>query len=248
MKLLIDIGNSRLKWACLRDNRLESPAVIDYRKQGLKDAFINALQSGERPSQVYVANVAGRDIAEELAAVIMQQWQVPPVFARVERECAGVSNGYDDITQLGIDRWLAVVAAWSRFQTPVCIVSCGTAVTVDAVADSGRHLGGLIIPGLHMMQTALARETSGINAEPGENFTLEFGRSTAECINYGAVRAIVSLVNNVAADMSEKYGQKMARLITGGYAGQVKALLTDKFEHDPHLVLHGLAIVAEKTT
>ena len=245
MKLLIDIGNSRLKWACLRDSRLESPASIDYRKQELRDLFKKGLQSAGRPAQVYIANVAGRDIGEELAAVIMQQWKISPVFARVEPECAGVINGYHDITQLGIDRWLAIVAAWTRFQSPVCIVSCGTAVTVDAVADSGRHLGGLIIPGLHMMQNALARDTSGINAEPGESFTLEFGRSTAECINYGAVRAIVSLVNNTAAAMSEKYGQMLIRVITGGYAGQVNALLTKKFEHDPHLVLHGLAIVAE---
>lgn len=203
---------------------------------------------GDRPSQVYIANVAGDKIGAELTAVISQLWKMAPVFARVEPECAGVINAYDDITQLGIDRWLAVVAAWTRFQAPVCVVSCGTAVTVDAVGDTGRHLGGLIIPGLHMMQSTLARKTSGINAEPSDSFTLEFGRSTAECINHGAVRAIVSLVDNVASEMSGLYGNALARIITGGYAEQVNALLTGKFEHDPYLVLHGLAIVAEKTT
>ena len=248
MKLLIDIGNSRLKWACLRDNRLESPAVIDYRKQGLAAALTGDLPGGAEPSQVFIANVAGREIGEQLAAVIQQRWNISPHFARVEAECAGVINAYSDITQLGIDRWLAVIAAWARYRAPACIVSCGTAVTVDAIAGSGRHLGGFIIPGLHMMQSALARDTSGIKAEPGENFTLEFGVSTAECINNGAVRAIVSLLDNVAAEMSVQYGPTLARVISGGYAGQVNMLLTDKFEHDPHLVLRGLAVVAEQTT
>lgn len=247
MKLLIDIGNSSIKWARLRDNRLESPAVLDYRKQGLSEEFIKGLQAGERPSQVYIANVGGSKIGGELAAIITRQWDISPVFARVEPECAGVINAYRDIAQLGVDRWLAVVAAWARYQAPVCIVSCGTAVTIDAVADSGRHLGGLIIPGLHMMQSALARETSAIKAEPGDNFTLEFGKSTAECINSGAVRAIVSLVDSVAADMADQHGPALARVITGGYAGQVNTLLEDKFDYDPHLVLHGLAIVAEES-
>ena len=121
-------------------------------------------------------------------------------------------------------------------------------MTVDGVSESGQHLGGLIIPGLHMMQSALISETGGIHAEPGDNFALEFGKSTAECINSGSVRAIVSLVENVTAEMSGRYGEALSRVISGGYAGQINALMAGKFDHDPDLVLRGLALVAEKSS
>ena len=248
MILLIDIGNSRVKWACLRDGKLDSPEVVSHKNLNRNKLLEQVLQVKERPDHVYIANVAGKDIGEAIAAAVMNKWEVSPGFARVEAECAGVINAYHDITQLGVDRWLAVVAAWKRYQSPAFIVSCGTAVTIDGIAGDGRHLGGLIVPGLDMMQNVLVRETNGINAEAGGEFKLEFGRSTAECINYGSVRAIVSLIDHVAAEMYGQYGKALSRVITGGYAGQVNGLLAGKFEHDPHLVLHGLAIAAEKMT
>ena len=248
MKLLIDIGNSRIKWACLRDGRLEDPEVLAYKDRDRAELFERVMQVKERPDQVWIANVAGEDIGIGLTSAIRNEWKIAPVFARVEPECKGVTNAYHDITQLGIDRWLSVVAGWVRYRAPVCVVSCGTALTINGVSDTGRHLGGLIVPGLHMMQAALIRETSGIKAEPGDDFTIEFGVSTAECVNYGAVRALVSVVDHVAVEMAERYGQALRRIITGGYAGQVNALLANKFDHDPHLVLNGLAIVAEKAT
>lgn len=248
MKLLIDIGNSRVKWACLVDGKMDGPEVISHKNLDRSRLFEKVLQVKERPEQVYIANVAGKDIGEGIAAAVMNKWDVSPVFAKVEAECAGVINAYSDITLLGVDRWLAVVAAWTRYRAPACIASCGTAVTIDGIDGDGRHLGGLIIPGLDMMQNVLVRETSGVNAEVGGDFKLEFGRSTAECINYGSARAIVSLVDHVAAEMYGQYGKALSRVITGGYAGQVNGLLASKFELDPHLVLHGLAIVAEKMT
>ena len=92
----------------------------------------------------------------------------------------------------------------------------------------------------------LARETSGIRAEPGADFSPAFGSSTAACINSGAVRAVVSLVDDVAAEMSGQYGKRLSCVISGGYAEQINALLAEKFDYDPHLVLRGLAMFAEK--
>jgi len=247
LKLLIDIGNSRIKWACLCEGNLENPQVLAYEDLDRDELFGQIIQIKDKPDQVWIANVAGKDFGDGITSVIRNKWNLTPIFARVEPECSGVTNAYRDISQLGIDRWLSVVAAWTRYKAPACVVSCGTAVTIDGVSGSGRHLGGLIVPGQRMMQDALIRETSGIKAEPGIDFTIKFGASTAECINYGSVRALVSLVDNVAVEMIQTFGQSLCRIITGGYAGQVNALLTNKFEHDPHLVLHGLAIVAEET-
>ena len=152
MKLLIDIGNSRIKWVCLRDNNLENPAVMAYKDRDPEELFARLLQSDAAPEQVYIANVGGVDIGTSLAAAIGSKWNLTPVFAVVEPEFAGLTHTYRDISQLGIDRWLAMIAAWTRYRSPVCIVSCGTAVTVDGVSDSGAHLGGLIIPGVNMIR------------------------------------------------------------------------------------------------
>lgn len=246
MKLLFDIGNSRIKWGYLRDNTLQNPAAVAYKDLQLDELFARILQSGEAPEQAYIANVGGRAIGASLAAAMGSKWNLTPVFVVVEPEFAGVTHAYQDISQLGVDRWLAIISAWTRYQSPVCVVSCGTAVTVDGVSASGAHLGGLIIPGVNMMQDMLARETSDIRAGPGTDFSPAFGRSTAECINSGAVRAVVSLVDDVAAEMADQYGERMSYVISGGYAEQINALLALKFDYDPYLVLRGLAIFAEK--
>ena len=247
MKLLIDIGNSRIKWAYLHGNALENPQVITYKDLDQNELIARLLLGREAPEQVYIANVGGSDIGSCLAAAISNKWDFTPVFAVVEPEFAGVTHAYRDISQLGVDRWLAMIAAWTRYQSPVCVVSCGTAVTVDGVSAAGAHLGGLIIPGVNMMQIMLIRETRGIRAEPGANFSRAFGRSTAECINSGAVRAVVSLVDDVVAEMAGQFGERLSCVISGGYAEQINALLAVKFVYDPHLVLRGLAMFAEKT-
>lgn len=218
-----------------------------YKDLDPDELFARILQSGEVPERVYIANVGGTGIGTGLATAVGRKWNITPVFVVVEPEFAGVTHAYRDISQLGVDRWLAIIAAWTRYQSPVCVVSCGTAVTVDAISASGAHQGGLIIPGVNMMQTTLIRETSDIQAEPGVDFSKAFGRSTAECINSGAVRAVVSLVNEVAVEMADQYGEQLSCIISGGYARQINALLAVKFDYDPHLVLRGLAMFAEKT-
>lgn len=246
MKLLIDIGNSRIKWAYLVNRELKDPQAHDYKDVDLNELLENAWQNKQKPEHILIANVAGKVIADKVSTVSNNKWKISPVFVQAEQQCAGVINAYRDITQFGIDRWLAVIATWNRYHTPACVVSCGTAITIDGVSKSGLHTGGLIVPGLHMMQNQLINETNGINTDVCLSFNLEFGQSTSECISNGTVRTIVSLIDNVAKEMSSKYGNTLACIITGGYAEQINTLLSVKFDHDPHLVLNGLAILPEK--
>ena len=247
MKLLIDIGNSRIKWACLVDGQLRDPRALAHKNLDLQELLGSGCQGKQRPDQVYIANVAGRKIGSRLAAAMNNRWKMTPVFVEVKRRCRGVTNAYRDITQLGIDRWLAVVAAWNRTRKPVCIVNCGTALTIDGVSKSGRHLGGLIVPGLHLMQDQLTGATSDIKIETVRRFELKFGRTTTECVNNGAGRVAVALIENVVAEMMEQHGNELTCIITGGDAERINALLRKKFSYEPHLVLHGLALLAEKT-
>lgn len=248
MKLLVDIGNSRIKWAYLVNRELKDPQAHDYKEVDINELLENAWQDKNKPEHIFISNVAGKGIADKVSTVINNKWEISPVFAQTEQQCAGVTNAYRDITQFGIDRWLAVITSWDQYHTPACVVSCGTAVTIDGISKSGLHLGGLIVPGLYMMQNQLIKETNGINTDICSRFKLKFGRSTSECINNGAVRTIVSLIDDVAEEMSKEYGDTLSCIITGGYAEQINTLLSIKFDHKPHLVLNGLAILSEKGT
>ena len=247
MKLLIDIGNTRIKWACLVNGQLREPRAVIHKDLNLRVLLGHGLPGNQPPEQVYIANVAGRLVGDRIASASKKQWGLAPVFVEVKRRSRGVTNAYRDVTQLGIDRWLAVVAAWNRYRAPVCVVNCGTAVTIDGVAKSGRHLGGLIVPGLNLMQDRLTSATSGIKLETGKGLDLKFGRSTTECVNNGTGRAIVALIEHAIADMKIQHGRKLACIITGGDGERINALLQDEFSYDPHLVLHGLALQVEHT-
>ena len=246
MKLLIDIGNTRIKWAFLVNKQLRDPRALLHKDLNLQELLGSSLLRNQQPGQVYIANVADRSIGDRIAAAIKKKWGLAPVFVEVKRRSRGVTNAYRDITQLGIDRWLAVVAAWNRYRAPVCIVNCGTAVTIDGVSKSGRHMGGLIVPGLNLMQGQLTGVASGIKLEPNKPFELKFGRTTTECVNNGAGRAIVGLIDHVVAEMTKQHGKRLACIITGGDGERINALLQDEFTFDPHLVLHGLSLLAEK--
>lgn len=241
MRLLVDIGNTRLKWA-LQDG----PVLGDCRAQGYTAEDLPRLlntcwQDVPVPQQICVANVGSSKAAQAIASYSGSRWQLEPVFAEVQDTAAGVTNAYRDRTQLGIDRWLAVIAAWNKYRAPLLVAGCGTAVTIDVVAGGGRHLGGLIIPGMRLMQDCLRAGTSGIAAAAGVP-AMGLGDSTADCIARGAAHAIVSAIDRVSMDLQQQYGTDLQRLIMGGDAAVVNELLSEPFIIEPNLVLEGLAL------
>jgi len=245
MNLLIDVGNSRIKWAQQSDAGLQSCRACFYSKAHLSDSIGPSWAGLPRPDQVFVANVAGRKVADEMSACLDKAWGIIPTFLSVTRKAAGVINAYDDISQLGIDRWLAMIAAWNSYQSAICIVDCGTALTVDVVTASGQHAGGLIVPGWSLMKDVLNSQTQQISSSLNRSPSLELGRNTEECISNGAVMALTAMVSQVIARMRLRHGEDFRSVITGGYAEEIKSMLTADIDYHPHLVLNGMAIVAE---
>ncbi|MFT5350841.1 MAG: type III pantothenate kinase, partial [Gammaproteobacteria bacterium] len=133
MKFLVDIGNSRIKWAQYRHNSLRSCDACAYDKGHLIGSIDPYWRELSRPTQVFVSNVAGDALATEISAYVDKIWSMTPIYLLVDKEAAGVINGYDDSSQLGIDRWLAMIAARASYQSALCIVDCGTALTVDVI-------------------------------------------------------------------------------------------------------------------
>jgi type III pantothenate kinase len=241
MNLLVDIGNTRIKWAVENKSVLETLGAFRYRQAGLTDLLDEYWRSLPLPERVLVSNVAGDDIRDILSEWVINNWKLNIRVATVERFACGVTNAYHDVNQLGVDRWLAVIAAWDRFKTSACVIDCGTAITIDGITFEGSHMGGLIIPGLAMMQETLIKNTLGIDVDIDSQTKLEFGRDTQSGVSNGCSFAAVALIDRVVKSMYAKTGDSLKCVITGGAAQFIIPLLETEFIIDTELVLHGLS-------
>jgi type III pantothenate kinase len=150
MILVIDVGNTRLKWAWLTTTGLSDQQAIVHReaKPGIWRAAL--FDSGQKPTRVLASNVAGPIMAKTLTQLAKKKFDVDIEFVTAGQEFQGLTNGYLDPKLLGADRWLALIGAWTLARSALCVVDAGTAVKVDSVDANGQHLGGLIVPGIHM--------------------------------------------------------------------------------------------------
>ena len=247
MKLLFDIGNTTINWAVAEagelgrrgkngHGELSSPARI-RQCLGLEDA--------PRPSHVLVSSVA---TAEALAPFRdLARGYTPCVFwqARASRAHGQLKNAYHAPGRMGSDRWLALIAAWASYRAPLCLVICGTALTIDLVGPNGRHLGGYIAPGIAMMQQALIQHTAGVKAEVDHTLLLEPGADTQRAITAGACLASVALIDRVVAEFSHNLAMTPHCLISGGAAGLLRPALKQRFIEQADLVLCGLLLMHE---
>lgn len=244
MNLLVDIGNTRVKWAYDQNKSLFDHASFTYTRDTLSELIARNWRSLARPEQVYIASVVDVETTGNLRDYIHSAWRLAPRLAITEKQRAGLTNAYTDVATMGVDRWLAMLAAWNKYKRPACVIDCGTAVTVDVILEGGLHAGGFILPGMSLMSAALVRETHGIHEHPETAAQLEFGRSTAECIRNGFAVALTGLLEQCAGKIRDEEGAELSFIITGGGAEQALSLLPGQCFHEPHLVLEGLSLVS----
>ena len=238
MILAVDAGNSRVKWA-LHDGR-------GFVRDGwVMHADIDALDaqwsSLPAPSAIVIANVAGEGIGQRLRK-FSERWKTAPRWAFSARSQAGVSNRYDEPSQLGIDRWAALIGARRFSSDPCVVVNAGTAMTVDALTAEGEFIGGIIVPGFDLMHESLAAHTARLSAERG-NFT-SFPRTTRDAITSGAIQALCGAVERMRDAMLASGHQEPVLIISGG-AGELVARHMDRpVRIVDKLVLEGLVQIA----
>jgi type III pantothenate kinase len=245
MMLAIDCGNSRIKWARFAGRK------IDLRGAGTVDdatalaALGDALAADAGP--VWVANVAGAAIAARLTELAASRLGPAPRFAQVAAEAHGIVCAYRDPATLGVDRWLAMIAARRQVAGAFVVIAAGTAVTFDAVDADGRHLGGLILPGDALMIEALANRTEQIELVPRAGAPVSglelLGRSTAEAVATGGRLALAAALDRAIAVVAEAWAAPPPVLLTGGDAALVAPWLASDSRLRADLVLEGLAIV-----
>ena len=221
----IDMGNTRTKWRCagetgaLPSPKLPAPAI--------------------RPARVRVATVLRNEA--DLAEDVRERFGVSAEFAHVQRRLGGMVCGYQDPAQLGVDRWLATLAAWHDVRRALVVVCAGTACTVDLVAADGRHQGGYIAPGLRLLREVLRRRTAAIGARDGSPpNTLAPGVDTPSAVYAGTAAMLLGYVESAIADFRVRHEATV--FVTGGDADGLVGRLPGPLRRVPTLVLDGLAI------
>ena len=246
MDLLIDIGNTRAKWAVLRDGQLGPQQAVPLVGWS-KSHWLSLLRSVDGPvDSVVAATVAGQDSMQSLREAAAEAG-ADLQFVESCAETAGVRNAYPEPAQLGVDRWLALIAAHSLVEGPCCVVDIGTAATIDTVNREGRHLGGFIVPGPELMSRSLMTGTSDLaerSARVVKSQGMRLADNTKDAIELGCVLAVAALVDRVVGDLEQETGVVPKLLLTGGAAGEIEPLLVSAAVLVPDLVLHGLAIMA----
>lgn len=238
MDLYLDIGNTALKW------RLRGEAVLqqgggthnrDWR--GLALSLKAALSAS--PRRIEIASVVGREADRELADEIQDVFRLQPSFHYSAATQLGVINAYVEPVRLGVDRWLAMVEAW-HLSGPSVVIDCGSALTLDAVDGSGRHLGGYIVPGLRMLETSLLAGTPNVRVDREVLPTLEPGRDTAACVHNGILRMSVAFITDAMVALQEGVQDTCSIFLTGGDALLLQPYLTKSARVMPDLVLDGI--------
>jgi type III pantothenate kinase len=248
--LLLDVGNTRLKWGVLEDDRIHRTGHIAMRK--IREEGLGVLTSRlpRGVEAVHVSNVAGTTFATRLSGVIGMHCGCDVHFAKSVREACGVRSGYRHPRRLGVDRWVAMIGAWAELASACVVVDAGTAVTIDAIDDEGRHLGGQIFPGVRLMFEALTASTSDIPAV-GRQLSASsgldmFGDTTSKAVQNGAWNAVTGAVDRAITTLrSNAYDP--AVVLTGGDASRMLTALGTEPLHRPHLVLQGLARMLQDT-
>lgn len=235
-RLLIDAGNSRLKWAVVEKGQWCAQGRSDYTDWA---ALKVQLKAG---TDCFIASVTSTANEQQLAAQLAAAG-IGATWLTAETAFAGVINSYLSPLQLGVDRWMGLIAARQRTCEPVLVVSVGTAMTVDALSAEGVFLGGVIVPGVHLMQQALTQRTARVADATGH--WQPFPRSTADAVQSGIVAALCGTIHGQYAHLAEASDTPPLCFLTGGDAETVLPHLGVPAEHVPALVLEGIDCVAQ---
>ncbi|MEZ5459542.1 MAG: type III pantothenate kinase [Steroidobacteraceae bacterium] len=255
--LLVDLGNTRIKWAKLGaagPGRMRTAEHRGWTRADFERALFggrrSALRRGAAAVDVIAVSVAAAAVQRRFVAAVRAVTGRPPRLCGSQRVACGVRNGYADVWRLGADRWIALLGA--RQTAPrraVCVVDVGTATTIDLLAADGRHRGGAILPGPQLMIATLLRDTGGIRRRArGRTATRDvFARDTGAALHAGALLATVGAIEQAwLAACRRTIGTRPVLLLTGGASGDVARRLRPAHQRVPDLVLRGLAALARR--
>ena len=221
MKLLLDLGNTRLKWAVIDDGSWAARGAVAW-EEDVPAVLAQAWSQLAPPQRVLGASVVDAAREVQLERVIAERFARQVQWVRTPAEACGVRNAYAEPERLGVDRFLAMVAALAAGQAPCVLAGIGTALTLDALAADGRHLGGLIAPGPLLMQQSLFGATVRVRPDhPG--VIRAIADNTADAVVSGCWQATAALIERFTAHVARQHADGELRVLLDG--GDAAALL-----------------------
>jgi len=253
--LTVDIGNSRVKWASWENEKIIARGVASYLLEeisGTFDELFSTLKktSSEKPLSVYAVCVAGEAMTQALSDWVVRQWQLEVGYLKTQKQFKNIINAYEKPEQHGVDRWAAVVAV--HLANPgysVCVISAGTAITVDLINKNGQHLGGYILPSFMTMHAALLADTANVES----TYCMQFHKhsvpdNTSDAVNQGLHKMLQAAIRDLCQFAKTRMDNPMRIVLTGGFANTIldypdmPAML-----HKPDLVMQGLYGIMQTT-
>ena len=246
MILLIDAGNTRIKWGTvgMANEPTATPSWLD--KGSVSHAGMSALKASWAVlpiSRILISNVAGEQMQHALELLLASC----VAGVKAERfistsQCAGLTNAYQEPAQLGCDRFASAIAAHALFPLrALLVVTCGTATTIDAVTADGTFIGGMILPGLQLMAQSLAKNTAQL-PQIAESISMHqiFADNTDQAITSGCINAQVGAIMRAYETLADMRSHQVSCIISGGAAKFLTPHLRIDFQHVENLVLTGL--------
>lgn len=240
--LVVDIGNSRIKWASVTAGVLSDQGASDYQDETLAAELDAAFKLLDPPAAIAYCSVGASATGKILERWASERWGIAAIRVRVAAEGFGVRCAYAQPETLGADRWAALVASRHKHNSAAVVVDCGTAITLDAISEGGEHLGGVILPGVTLMRRALTRHTDQIPERYSRSREV-LAKSTADGVAAGTLYAAAAAVDRLSQELGAFLPPASARILTGGAMDLLRPLMTTEFETEPYLVLYGLAVI-----
>ncbi len=248
--LLVDIGNTRLKWTILQEGQRSEQQAIPYPSEAQLDQvaldIISGLLASQKVQRVTLVQVLGNNFAEQLIP-LCQLNSCDLTLVQSAVNTYGIKLAYPDPAQFGADRLVGLAAARALADGGAAIIiDCGTAVTIDALLADGTHAGGLITPGLRLLGDALIQRTQAkhMNQSLFDGPQI-FAKNTAAAIGSGCLFSLAASIEGICQRMQQQMTTTPLKIICGGDAARVHPLLQGDFRLRPTALMDGLQAIAE---
>lgn len=244
--MLIDAGNSRLKWSVKKE---QGWSPVSYRRysSATRLAVVLELLVGIKPSFIVMAHVLG-DFFEKEIRIFCEKKSISLTIVNARVVGYGIKNAYDNASKLGADRFVGLIAVHHRHKANSgnnsIVVSCGTAVTIDAINKQGEHLGGVILPGLQLWKDMLVQGTELLKQADAEDICI-LATNTGQGIAAGSFYGLAGAIDRVCNEMKQSLTETVVLVLTGGCAESLRPYLNNIYKLSPNLVIQGLKIITE---
>ena len=248
--LMIDAGNSRAKWCLLIDDKLTNQQHVNYNKPAHQCVDDIVKQQAKAVETVFIVSVLGDDFIKQIKKnCLFNKLKLHHIESK--KSFAGIQNGYDEPQKLGTDRLVAMIGAKHNYpnDSAFIIIDSGTATTIDALDYTGKHWGGLILPGVNLCTESLLKNTQqlplwGQNKQHTQPEL--FAKNTSQAIQSASILGLAGAIDSVSRAMEKELSStsKVIKIICGGNAKILKPHLQSAYKVDENLVMLGLKVIA----